>query len=1231
MTYRLRHRHSYDPLSITHCLSLKAPRLTTPRQWHWAWPLHTATPSNSTSSLSIVPSAPTSSPVRHVWVSAIRSLTVSDDANYLAFVSQHGAVALSRPATDLPPSPVHTPPHHFPDSSSLDWCQVATCVAFFEISPSPSSPTRHILAVGYASGAIALFDSVTVRLLSVSKLPTTAPVRHLRFYPALHMHQSSQNESYPAASRNSGLFAVVGWSGLVAYLPTDEMLSLILQPAVVPDAHGAGWLIWHLSTQDAVLDAAACGSAEASVYDADETPDASSTAIRVVTVGINAPIVINHASPNPPFSARAAAARVATSFMSAARGFLFSRLTVEPTTSSAESDTDPLLSEPSSSLSQSVTGASSNIFTWVDDPVPYASLFKLGDSRASSIRKALSTSFHAGLKKRRPRTNAVNSTLLNRTQTAQGTTTTRSSSAPYSSKAISSAARSAAAANLAAATVKSSGNSIHVSADADVVRRVHSSMARDDISALLVRYAKNMRVVERVVAAPLPYGLVASCDTLGRIFIQDARDFCVLRVLKGYRDANIAWLAQQGEMPLLVVHAPRLDVVELHGPLEQKRREAFRVLPGTIMVQTTSYRPYCVFPDGRIFEVFTGSPSSISSQPLPSADSSKHILANDNESPVDAVETILPSLRKSLLDSENQGEEQAPDYELTGTFLEAVKSGRANRALECLDKVSDDAYKVAHLMATLVACTSHVRVDVHMALASKAGQISADLQNPDLVCRFDAHRRLAEAFQVVESEPIMVETSADRLRTSSRRGPRLIEDQLGFGLAELGMEQLNNGWKSTWHVPGHRVSTGRKKSGNMTDVGNDANRRVDEQDGINCEQFILSHCLVPTVDLEVESEYEILPRSDLSERESIWLAMAYFGKLLEIDSKNNLKIPTEGREHPSTSQIFSALAHYVGLSEAEITRQFVTFFLHAPLVPLLNTYVALHASALQCTISRIRMRFTSDVVDPIILDACETTTRVGNAVLLVRLCATHGDDEYYAERTWGFNVADEDETNQSLNPYAEALDRLNEALSFHRLVIGSKVTQDTRNLYTARRFSGRRGDGERMAVMELLNVEEFSRVIAFFGGHFSGVRRIGELKLTEAADITSTALESCRIKTASILGEQFYQSKINNAPQTENGMQIIPQYVMSWIFRPAEQDYEKQRSAQKDKGESTNFDLKIQRLTDMHAVLMSAHAYMLDSSEETVRCLQLADAISALIQSEKRRKVSKETENANHV
>ena len=59
-------------------------------------------------------------------------------------------------------------------------------------------------------------------------------------------------------------------------------------------------------------------------------------------------------------------------------------------------------------------------------------------------------------------------------------------------------------------------------------------------------------------------GWAACCDTLGRVIIIDLRDQSIFKMLKGYRDCQLAWVC--GKSPgkdLLLVYAPRRQVLEL--------------------------------------------------------------------------------------------------------------------------------------------------------------------------------------------------------------------------------------------------------------------------------------------------------------------------------------------------------------------------------------------------------------------------------------------------------------------------------------------------------------------------------------------------------------------------------------------------------------------------------------------------------------------------------------------
>lgn len=969
-------------------------------------------------------------------------------------------------------------------------------------------------------------------MLAVTKLHSTYPVRRLRYYPAFH--HASKDVPYPAASANSGLFAVLGWSGTVVRLPADELSSLLSSPpgaSPVVDAYGAGFYVWNLTMQDAVLDAVVCGSAPSFICDPDEAPP--SAPLRLVVGGINPPVATYSVTADPAFSARATAARVASSFMSAARGFLFSRI------ATASEDTN----EEPDDQREAVTGVARNVASWSDDPTSQPSFLKFSDVRGTA-RKAFTTGFNTALQGRL-------NTVGNYDRLA-----TRSGSAPYGKLVSSSHASTNKASAVAGARtlqfskIKSSLGMDRRFPDSDSVQRQNSISSSDGVTDLLTRSARNARVVERVFAAPHPCSLFATCDTLGRIFVQDPRDFCVLRVLKGYRDANAGWLAEGG--PFLVVHAPRLNVVEIHGPLEQKRREAFRVLPGTLLVQTTCFRVFCVFPDGRLFEVKT---NEVSTEDVRGGIDVSAGFRVNHVADLDANGT---SVRTASDENSADIEGYAPEYELIGAFVEAVKSGKANQALECLQRVEDDSFKVAHLMATLIACTAFTPADVHAALASKAGQIAAKLQNPDLVCRFEAHGRLAEAFQLVEADAMPQDLSADRLRMS-KYGPRLLDDELGNGLVEFGMNELTTNSPSA-EIPGRS----RK-------AGNSGISRV------NCERFILSHYLVPTVDPQVDNEYEIHPRFDLSDGEQKWLAMVYFAKLLQPNSAN---VSTAGREHPTTGEIFMALNHYIALSEAEITKQFVAFFLQSPLIPLLNTHVSIYASPLQCAVARIRSQFAQDVVDPIILDACETTTRIANAVLLVRLCAIHDVEAL---------------TDENTNPYVESLDRLNEVLVYRSLTAGSRVPQNVYECFTARRFSGTRGDAERHAVTCLIEVDDYDRVLRIFDGSY-GSRKLENLGWHGAASVSEAALLACRKKAALLI--------------EDTGEKVIPRNVVAWIRSIDSSDLDTVVPIEKEE--------RIGRLRMIRAIMISAHAFIPDSSVDAVRSLQLAEAMSALLDLEPR-------------
>lgn len=1079
MSHRLRHRAHFDPLSITHALNLRAPRLQAPPQWQWSYPLH------------ITVNAPSSAPIRHVWLSAIRTVAISDDCLALAFLSHSGAVALStRPDKAFTFPPASTVSLDFTSQhQAIEWTQSATSLAIFSLSDTSSAAPRKLLAVGYHSGAIAIFHVPSAAPLTITR-PYTHPVLRLRYYPTLHF--LPQSPPYPIATSNSALVAIFGQAGHIARLSASSLVSMLSTPPTI-DPEGAKTILWNLSIQDAIFDAVISSSHPSDICQSDPVPPAAP--LRIITVGLNPPLAAHAVTSEPAFSARAAAKRAASTMLSVAKGFLFST----PTPSSQQ-DNQPVAA---------VVAVAKHTASWADDPASVHGLTTFGD-----VRDTARKSVNAVLQRGKP--------LLD------------SPSSPYS--------RTSLRDPLFANRPNSTGHPM------DEQHRVPSPRS--------AAHPRNVRIIERVAAAPPPCTLIATCDTLGRIFIQDSKDLCVLRILKGYRDAHVAWLADDG--PLLVVYAPRLNIIEIHGPLEQRRREAFRVLPGSMLIQSTAYNAFFVFPNGNVYQMMRGRKGQ--------SRGDNRISRTEDASVANTIATAR--MQNESLDMQQtrmqMDDETAPEYELVGTFTEAIKTGQTSRAVECLLRVEENAYQVAHLMATLVTCATSTHIEMHIALASTAAQIASNLKNPDLLSRFEAHRLLAEAFGLIAVDNVPTDTSADK-NTQSKYGPRLLEDDLGAGLEEFAIEESKSAAMSATERNGKRRTAG-----------------PDEQP-IACEQFILSHALAPTFDLRSDVDYEIYPRSDLSEAEQVWLARAYFLKLLEEDAVN---APTPGREHPATVDVFQALIEYIGLSEVEITRQFVLFFLHTPLLSLLKTHVSLYASPLRCAIARIRSKFEQDAIHPIVLDACETTSRIPNAVLLVRLCAIHE------------SLSDDEEEN---NPFLESLDRLGEVKLFRNMIAGSKVPREVYETFTARRCTGIPGDAERQAVTCLIQCDDYDRAAKVLAG-LEMSRSLQNLDWHESASVSEAALHACRIKCTELISEE--------------AAAVVPKGVIQWI-QAAKKDGHEGSQLRKEKRND------VRQLSEIRSTLLGAQEYIPDSSVDAVRCLQLAEAMTALIQLESSRETVK--------
>lgn len=1050
---------------------------------------------------------------------------MSDDASALALVSHDGAVALalSNGSEFSTVTPVSV--GRFVGNEVASWCYKATSTAIFDISDTSSTTPQKLLAVGYDSGALAIFDAQTTNLLAVTRPHQSVPVRRLRYYPAFHLLSTSN--PYPIATANSGLLALFASSGDVARLPATDILSLI-RSSTIPniDPRGAKWILWSLNVQDAVLDAAVCGSDPAPICELD--PAAPSAPLRVVSVGLNPPITAFAVTSDRAFSARDAAKKAASTMYSAAKGFLLSRI------GSATEDSTPTREEGRAAVN-AVTRHSAS---WADDPSSVHGVINFGDV-TDTARKSV----NAVLQRGRRMANPDGDARIDRISRGSG-----------SFGRVEFSGGSAEFGNRRKSITRPDSITFSEITDEDVLMR-QKSRFDGDVAKHAARLPQNSRIVERVAQAPLPCNLLATCDTLGRIFLQDPRDLCVLRVLKGYRDAQVAWLKNGG--PLLVVYAPRLNILELHGPLEQKRNEAFRLPLGSMLTQSTSYHVFSISPEGCLYELMKarkGAAETTENIFTPSSTSGTKEDANARTRNA----TAIPQCDMADINSgAGTTSLREPDYELVGMFTESIKGGHIGRAVECLQQVETDAHKVAHLLATLVTCASYIRTEVHIALASKAADIAAKLNCADLISRFDAHRKLAEAFCLLAADEIPMELSLEQVK-DSRYGHRLLEDDLGAGLTEFALGELSKG-ATTFQTDGKRVR----------------NTEADTE-LVNCERFILSHALTPTLNLRAKYDYELHPRPDLSPSEQIWLAKAYFMKLLET---NSINVPTVGREHPTARDVFIALQEHIGMTEAEVTMDFVLFFLHMPLLAFLNTHASVYASPLRCAVVRLRTRFSQDIVDPIILDGCETTTRIPNAVLLLRLCAEH-------ER----RSSSEEESNSFL----ESLDRLDEVLLFRKLISGSRVPTDVYEKFTGRRCTGVPGDAERHAVACLIKANEFERASKILND-LQNSRSQQNLDWHKAASVSEAALNACRKKAIELV------------PKEES--KVILSSVLTWIMSAGTGKMENPLTTIETRSRE-------QCMREMRAVLLNAHQYIPDSSVDAVRCLQLAEAMSALIELE---------------
>lgn len=1111
MTHRLRLRAALDVQSLSRVLKPEVPSTRSA----WTWPLER-------------PAQP--APTQHaVSLSVVRAAAVSDGDHIVGLVTRNGiaVIASQQSVRELPV------PH--------DICVEATSVVLFKLCD------RTLVALGYASGALAVFDATSTRLVLVTR-PANAPVRRLRFCEALHWGGVKANQS------QSALFAVLGWKGLVALLPSAVIEDAFYTPQ--KDLAGKGWMLWSLSNQELMFDAVPSGPDPKPICELDLS--VSHAPLRVVTSGVNPPLMSYSCSRDAAFSASAAAKKAANSVLSFAKGFFNSHIAGVNLPGGQLTHRE----DDSERAQENAVTASATAGTVWTDQGSSASPFLLdvtgvGDSARKSVN-AMINLHRRKLRYRQPTSEDKKQSVEgDSSQLTAGKCPPRDGDMDYD--------------ELAKPRSRGPLGSMDGFAIQEALDAGPSFPLRRP--SAVVDLPQNARVVERLATSPLSCGLIATCDTLGRIFVQDPRDMCVLRVLKGYREGQIAWLANGG--PLLVTLAPKLSVLEVHAPFEEKKRTAFRVPAGSRLVQTPSFCVYCVTPAGGVYEV---SPSKKVAGDAAQNGLSQHettrsqvqglgrspkrerhprLVANartsgSNTSP--AGERMHLSEEPSKADELSGEAPRPPDSETIKAFLDAARAGHLERAADVLEAFSGDSSKVAHLMAMLLTCVSPVRYELHAELAAQAARLAANDGARDLEVRYTAHGRLAKCYGLVS-----VDDSIRQARPTEDAGlPRLRNDEVGSDLAE-----------NVLNVP---KKAAQKRENFMNSAKPKRGRNCTLEDNTTCERFILAHTIAPTSDFDVTQSFTLQPREDLRTEESIWLAKTYFGRLLTVDVEEQA-VTAEG-ERLASHDVFQALSGILALSMTQIANLFVTFFLESELEHLLDTPAPKHTSSLRRVLSRLRKSKQRRAVDDIILGKCETTPTLANAILLVRLCAIQEDTTDSA----------------SLANFLDILERLNDAIVFRGHIAGSSISDEDTAQYTAREFSGIRGDVERRVVSLLIAGGEYERAVRILNTLNA---KTPPLEWHELSSVSEAAIAVCRRRLSVLLDVNSYK--------------VLPSGVVEWI-RTAEQSPVAAQSG--DPEPENDRALHFQGVRD---VMLAAHEHVPDASVDAVRCLQLAEAMTAVL------------------
>jgi hypothetical protein len=1105
-----------------------------PPSWSWSWPLDESgslskvrpargalnndAPSPADNTASMPDAAPQDRKASDVsWLRDVRAVAVSDEGNSIVFVSKKGNVVLATHNGVVRLTDLHVDNSFFrnkvstgagasdaafaPSGETADLFSFACSVTCFQVRSPGAMQAVDVVAVGYDSGALVLFDLATGMPCSATRPVAGQPVRRLRFVPMFHLLDpgatSPENAQYPYPTNNAGLFCLFGWSGILGRLSMSALYEAIT--ARRNDIRSANWTLWRVNEQDIVFDATPSSSEPSSICEMDAIPNQGP--LRIVTAGYNPPIAAFACGDIPAFSARDAARMAAAAVWRVAGSALYSRF-MPGTRSSVGQEPESEENDDGKAMNASLRTS----LTWDDSYGPE----QTHGFGFQNVKESARQSITGVLRRRR----------------ASGL-----------------------------------GTDVHLRSNFE--RRGSGFTGPESYSSVLSlgNSGPGSRIVQHCVSAPLPCSLFASCDSLGRILIMDARDLCVLHVLKGYRDARVAWIACGG--PRLATMAPLRSLLEIHDPVLSKRLAAFRIEAGSMLIQSSTFGVFYFTSKGRLYELVRtrkclASEDSVCNNEIGIGPASPIEVEGDEDHAMDQTSSATAVM------------EPLPAATVA-SFITFCKTGQVSAAFEIMNEVSDgEMDSLAHLMAALVCTSADVRSEVHVAVAAEAARLAKKSQNTDLELRFEAHGRLGEAFGTLAAIVLPIASSFGTLACPSR-GPRLQDDEILNNLLLLYLDkdlQAGTG-ASPW-----RESSDVKR--NLI-VNGTTDNRSNDGNGFCCEDFILAHVIMPPdSDASLLQGYILRPRDDLSAIERVRLSRSYFSRLLAIDEYDL----TQGSspEPSSCLDIFRALKDVLGYGVDRITSHFLDFFLWTSLEQLLKTHVALRYSGIRCALNRLRSGSNKGIVDDMIIETCENSIRIANALLLVRLCVVQEDSAKYG----GLDER-----------YLCLMEKLHQAVSLRTYLVGSRAESAVQGRITASHFQGYPAEAERQAVSLLGECGESSRAAAVVAG-MSSKQPLAEWH--EKASVSEVALQVSRRRVAKLLDPSAY---CELAPKLSKWLrESLIDGETETIGPPANADH---------------IVLRVNELEGIQGLLKAAHEHFPDTSIDAARCSQLQEGINFLL------------------